>query len=909
MSSHKRIYVTPSHTKKIFANMKRQGKDFSRRETPLFPTMVVQAQEEMGKGSSMPTDPHRTPIITQPQRKQKSRRPKEKDTQFKEDSQEGLERKKGCQELISSKDYTRLVDLQDMRVVVESEVADKAGEKRNIVEEAVMLLQFQLKRNKHFWLLREQKKIEHANLQSQQKEYYVTYLKNMAERSSKSLKNKSFANIQELFDKAMKRVNTFVDMDTDLVEGSEEATKMKELIKIVPNEEEVAVDTIPLATKPLSIVDWKIVKEGKITTIKLKRADGSYKEGRIVRIKRLLDDLKVTAAKVCVTAAKHKLVLLVTYVKNMLNSRIPRSLHTYPVHSRFVGIGISGSRWTTHYARGPICICGSLHISAPSITEDYVPGPEEPEQAPPLLEFVLEPDPRRIQLLFTKRDDDEDEEEPFEDEADDEDEDDEEEHPALADSVPPPPVHRTTVRISISAQAHVPFLSEEEVERFLAIPTPPASPLTPLSSPLPQIPSLPLPVSPPLPMSSAPPPASPTYLLGFKATMIRLKGRVIIHILLSITTNQPPTYSPATIPGAPMAKKMAATTTAIHLHLSTTIRFVYPPFEKRLSIAQGPRYEVRESSSAPRPTGGFRIDYGFVATLDVEIRRDPERYVGYGIIDTWDEMLDIYEIYVRLDEAQDARAVLCSRLNLIQKDRCSHVYIALLMEREARISHKAWGRSMDASDAARSEVMAMRTTMLGVADALAAHDADRSMNGDDNHNSGTSIRRQAPPTYKRKQDDEPQTTIKETRGQNTGRAYAAGSSEKKPYGGSKPLCSKCNYHQDGQCAPKCHKAQGHFKRDCPKLKNNNRGNQGGNGNAPTKVYAAGCAGTNPNSNFVTGTFLLNNCYASVLFDTGADRSFVSTLFSSQIDITPSTLDHYYNVELADGRIIGLNAII
>ncbi|GJY05012.1 putative reverse transcriptase domain-containing protein [Tanacetum coccineum] len=100
-----------------------------------------------------------------------------------------------------------------------------------------------------------------------------------------------------------------------------------------------------------------------------------------------------------------------------------------------------------------------------------------------------------------------------------------------------------------------------------------------------------------------------------------------------------------------------------------------------------------------------------------------------------------------------------------------------------------------------------------------------------------------------------------------------------------------------------------FKRDCPKLKNNNRGNQGGNGNAPAKVYAVGHAGTNPDSNVVMGTFLLNNRYASVLFDTGADRSFVSTAFSSQIDITPSTLDHYYDVELADGRIIGLNAII
>ncbi|GKC34113.1 putative reverse transcriptase domain-containing protein [Tanacetum coccineum] len=48
---------------------------------------------------------------------------------------------------------------------------------------------------------------------------------------------------------------------------------------------------------------------------------------------------------------------------------------------------------------------------------------------------------------------------------------------------------------------------------------------------------------------------------------------------------------------------------------------------------------------------------------------------------------------------------------------------------------------------------------------------------------------------------------------------------------------------------------------------------------------------------------------SILFDTGADRSFVSTAFSSQMDITPSTLDHYYDVELADGRIIGLNTIL
>ncbi|GKC46013.1 reverse transcriptase domain-containing protein, partial [Tanacetum coccineum] len=72
---------------------------------------------------------------------------------------------------------------------------------------------------------------------------------------------------------------------------------------------------------------------------------------------------------------------------------------------------------------------------------------------------------------------------------------------------------------------------------------------------------------------------------------------------------------------------------------------------------------------------------------------------------------------------------------------------------------------------------------------------------------------------------------------------------------------------------------------------------------PAKVYAIGRVGTNPDSNVVTGKFFLNKRYASVLFDTGADRSFVSTAFSSQIDITPTALDHYYDVELADGRII------
>ncbi|GKD90102.1 putative reverse transcriptase domain-containing protein, partial [Tanacetum coccineum] len=186
-------------------------------------------------------------------------------------------------------------------------------------------------------------------------------------------------------------------------------------------------------------------------------------------------------------------------------------------------------------------------------------------------------------------------------------------------------------------------------------------------------------------------------------------------------------------------------------------------------------------------------------------------------------------------------------------------------------------------------------------------------------------------------------TIAERQAENKRKAYTAGTGERKPYGGSKPLYAKCNYHHDGPCALKCHKCekvghfarncrsvgnannannqrgtgsgqkptcfecgvQGHYKRECPKLKNNkNHGNQVGNDRAPAKVYIVGRVGRNPDSNVMTGTFLLNNRHASILFDTGADRSFVSTAFSSQMDITPSTLDHYYVVELADGRIIG-----
>ncbi|GJW46479.1 putative reverse transcriptase domain-containing protein, partial [Tanacetum coccineum] len=122
-----------------------------------------------------------------------------------------------------------------------------------------------------------------------------------------------------------------------------------------------------------------------------------------------------------------------------------------------------------------------------------------------------------------------------------------------------------------------------------------------------------------------------------------------------------------------------------------------------------------------------------------------------------------------------------------------------------------------------------------------------------------------------------------------------------------------------RCA-KCNKVghltwdwQGHYQSDCPKLKDRNRGNKAGNkngvGKARGKAYVLGKGDVNPDSNVVKGTFLLNNHYAFILFDSSADRSFVSATFSTLLDITPDTLDVSYAVELANGRISKTNTVL
>ncbi|GJT48788.1 putative reverse transcriptase domain-containing protein [Tanacetum coccineum] len=198
---------------------------------------------------------------------------------------------------------------------------------------------------------------------------------------------------------------------------------------------------------------------------------------------------------------------------------------------------------------------------------------------------------------------------------------------------------------------------------------------------------------------------------------------------------------------------------------------------------------------------------------------------------------------------------------------------------------------------------------------------DNQRNNNNNHNYNNNNNRNRNNNHHQQQNRRPET----------GRAYAAAPAGGKIYAGNLPKCNRCNLHHHGPCPQKCQRCQrighmekdcrvrlqgagndflqnvtcfgcgekGHFKDKCPKA--GNQQNDGARGRAYVVVE-------NPqqNPNVVTGTFLLNDHYACILFDSGAEKSFVSSAFTHFINIAPATLKTSYEVELADGKVVSLN---
>nr|GEZ08049.1 hypothetical protein [Tanacetum cinerariifolium] len=141
------------------------------------------------------------------------------------------------------------------------------------------------KKRKFFAAKRAEEKRNKPPTQAQQRKIMCTYLKNMEGKKLTDLKTKSFNSIQKMFDRAFKmgsskRAATKLEQESYKkykVEDDKDAAKLKQLVNIIPDEEGVAIDVIPLAVKPPSNADWKIHKKGKKTYYQIIKADGSLK--------------------------------------------------------------------------------------------------------------------------------------------------------------------------------------------------------------------------------------------------------------------------------------------------------------------------------------------------------------------------------------------------------------------------------------------------------------------------------------------------------------------------------------------------------------------------------------------------------------------------------------------------------
>ncbi|GJX14058.1 hypothetical protein Tco_0205816 [Tanacetum coccineum] len=258
--------------------MKRQGKDFSGRDTSLFPTMIVQVQEQSRRKQRKDTE---DPQLSSPTK------PVINDTE-----NVASVPTHSNNPLLSGKDRLKLTELIELYTKLSERVLALETTKTNQALEIDSLKRRVKKLEKKKGLrthrLRRLYKVgRSARVVSFEDE-------GLGAQEDASKQERKIDEIDQdaeviLVDETQGRYGDNLMFDTSVLDNEQEKAKkqkidddqeeaeMRKLIEIVPNEEDVAIDAIPLATKPPIIVDWKIIKEGKMGYFQIIRADGSSK--------------------------------------------------------------------------------------------------------------------------------------------------------------------------------------------------------------------------------------------------------------------------------------------------------------------------------------------------------------------------------------------------------------------------------------------------------------------------------------------------------------------------------------------------------------------------------------------------------------------------------------------------------
>nr|GEX41752.1 hypothetical protein [Tanacetum cinerariifolium] len=512
-------------------------------------------------------------------------------------------------------------------------------------------------------------------------------------------------------------------------------------------------------------------------------------------------------------------------------------------------------------------------------------------------------------------------------------------------ATPPPFGYRVAARIYVQPYILMPFHSESEVERLLAIPTPPLSLVSPTSYPLPPL-LMPLPIFTPLPTSSFPLPSyevgessvaaarqiRPALTIANRCRAIdRLIGRLrrerrYFHTLSTTYAHEVAHSRDYCTHIMDYCQSREVYTSTLVTQMETLQRDVSTLQRQHIEHAQRDVALEDGDSFTPAPIATTTtvteaqlqalIDQGVAASMaDAEASRvrngydsnglgprlsqavrqctypdflkcQPLNFKGtegvIGLTQWFEKMKSVFNIS-KCTAACQVKYAACTLQGVALTWWNSHVKFVTLEVAQAS-PWKTLKKMMTDKYCPRGEIKKLETELWELktkgTDVIDKRIRDAVENKQKFER--TSGNNQYQPQQNKRQ--------------NTGRAYAAGNSDRNMYTGPKPLCSKCDYHHEGPCPPRCNNckrighlardcrsrpanannnnnpnnnnnnnnrnnnnnnqkgngcyecgAQGHFKRNCPKLKNNNHGNQGGNNNAQARVYVVGNAGVNPDN--------------------------------------------------------------